>query len=87
MGGAETTTEAVIAMAEKATIRIQLTREQELQLAAAIGLLVGTLELDLADLQEGDVASALIPEALMDPATPSLFPLDESSRSKSATGK
>jgi hypothetical protein len=53
-------------MAETVTIQIQLTREQELQIAAATGLLVGTLEVDLAGLGEGESAAAQIPEAVVD---------------------
>ncbi len=53
-------------MAETTTIQIQLTREQALQIAAATGLLVGTLELAVEELAEGGVALAQIPEAVLD---------------------
>ena len=58
--------EEMRAMEQATTIQIRLTREQELQIAAATGLLVGTLELDVADLEEGEVASATVPEALLE---------------------
>jgi hypothetical protein len=51
---------------ERNTIQIQLTREQELQLTAATGLLIGTLELSLDEMAEDGVVLAQIPEALVE---------------------
>jgi hypothetical protein len=60
-------------MSGRLMIQIQLTREQELQLAAATGLLIGTLELNLDEMAEDGVVLAQVPEALLQ-TPPALAP-------------
>jgi hypothetical protein len=48
-------------MAAKPTITITLTREQQVEVLAATGLLVTTLELHPEDLDEGGAALASLP--------------------------
>jgi hypothetical protein len=50
-----------IAMPAKSTITITLTKEQQLELLAATGLLVRTLAIDLEAIEEGRAAAARIP--------------------------
>jgi hypothetical protein len=48
-------------MAEKPTVTIELTREQQLELLAATGLLARTLEVDPECLEEAGTAAASLP--------------------------
>jgi hypothetical protein len=48
-------------MAERTTVTIALTKEQQLDLLAATGLLVKSLEVDAEALDEGGAASAQVP--------------------------
>jgi hypothetical protein len=52
-------------MNSERTIQVQLTREQELQIAAATGLLIGALDLDLTETPDGESVTARIPEAMV----------------------
>jgi hypothetical protein len=48
-------------MAEKLTLTIELTREQQLEILAATGLLARTLEVDPASSDEAGAAGARLP--------------------------
>jgi hypothetical protein len=48
-------------MAEKLTLTIELTREQQLEILAATGLLARTLEVDPASSDEAGAAAARLP--------------------------
>jgi hypothetical protein len=48
-------------MAEQPTVTVALTKEQQLEILAATGLLVKTLEIDAAAAAEDGAASAQLP--------------------------